>query len=125
MTQIHKALNVIEYVEENYPDHLKFTVDRETLRQIGLYLHLNNKNAYHTFILLFGILFFLAILEYFCENEEYEVCKIMVETIQEVNQQYGWEFPTTVEDRLIKQWRNLSPLELLEQLNNGSELPTV
>lgn len=119
MKYLHEALDIIEWVEENYPENLKFTPDKETLEKIGLYLHLNTMESYNMFILLFGILFYLAVLEYFVQEEDYLRCATMIKTIDEVNSTYGWNFPHSVEDELAKTWARLSPLQLLEKLSNG------
>lgn len=103
MQHYHSPLEIVRWVEDVYPRNLRFNADRETLKTIGTYLHFNNEKSYRAFILMFGILFFLAVIQYFVQQEEYERCTVMLKAIDKVNKEEGWNLPRCIEDEIAQQ----------------------
>jgi hypothetical protein len=89
--------------------------NESTIRSISLYVEVNQVDIYGTMTMSYGILFTLAVLEYFISTEEYERCKTIVEGISRLNSLYKCDLPHSLTDKWCMENMELSPLQILEK----------
>ena len=104
---------VIMWVEGNHYDCIKFVVNDHTLKSIALYLECNHPDKYITMNMQYGVLFTLAVLEYYKTIEEYERCAVIVESIKLCNTMYKTDLPTSLDSKWVEENRGLKPSEVL------------
>lgn len=59
-------------------------------------------NKYRSYILLYGILAVLFVLEYFEYEEQYEECQKIIDSIIEHEKEFGIKLSTRMNDAIIK-----------------------
>jgi hypothetical protein len=108
---------LIDWVVSNYPDCVKFNIDESMYKSIRFYLLYNQSSTYGTMVMVCGILFALASLEYFIEIEDYERCAKLIGAIHELNAIVDLKLPTTLHSRWVSENIHLTPMEILDKIN--------
>ena len=60
-----------------------------------------NKQTLSTVLFQYGILTFILVLEHFQQEEEYEVCSLMIQAIEENNKYRRTQLQTTLSDDVV------------------------
>ena len=111
MTEVFK---VMCWILEFHPDSVKFVPNEYTLKSIAVYLEINTPENYCTMTMCYGVLFTLAVLQYYISEEEYLRCAVIIAAIKRMNDVYGCNLPTHIDSEWCKLNMGLSPLEMLE-----------
>lgn len=105
---------VCQWVKDVYPELVKHADTFNDRCTISIYLQENTKALYTNMLFMYGVLYYLAVIQYFAENEEYERCELMLSVIKEENLKFTKEhLPLSLEDESIKKWKDLSPKEII------------
>lgn len=113
MNALNEVKQCIEWIYANHPDCMKFAPTDRELRSISVSLKYNNPDTYCSMIMIYGILFTLAVLAYMVEIEEYEKCQQIVNGIHMLNVRYNCGLPSYISDDWCKLNKSLSPHEIL------------
>lgn len=113
MNEVHA---IIDWVKENHPYAIKFNPDYSVRKSIELYITIDESKGYQTIVVMYGILFVLAMLEYYKFIEDYAKCRTITDSIKECSKLYRFKFPTSMDDPFCQRIKDLSPLEILDVL---------
>ncbi len=105
------AQDVYDWLYLYHPEAIKYVVDDEILKKVALYLE---TEKYDTLLFTLGILSYLAVIQYFTENEEYEKCQKMIDVIYRWNNKYDMELPTDYYNEQIQEWTRMSVSEFIQ-----------
>lgn len=115
LNALNEVLPCVQWINHNHPDCIKFYPDDAALRGIAVYLEYNKPETYVTMTLMYGILFTLAVLEYYIACENYEKCQVILDGIHRVNHIYKCDLPTSIDSTWVKENKGLSPSEILHK----------
>lgn len=110
-----RAELMTQWVRVNHRVALKFFCTNDDLRSIDFYLSYNKNHTYESMIMMYGIIFYLACIEYFITVEDYERCSSMVKAIEFVNHNYKIELPTSFHSEWVSEHIHMSPTQLLKK----------
>ncbi len=111
-----REVNVaMKWILDNRRDCVKFKPDTACMKSIATYLEYNHSDGYITMTLSYGILFTLALLDYYVSIENYEKCAVLVQAIKECNVMYKTDLPTTLDSQWARENILLTPLQILHK----------
>jgi hypothetical protein len=113
-----EAESVMVWVNKNIPESIKFEAAFSEYMTIDFYLTLNTVQDYGTMTMRYGVLFTLAVLEYYIVTEQYEKCCVIRDAIARLNNVYNADLPTSIHDKWCTDNMHLTPLQILERFNN-------
>ncbi len=104
---------ILMWIDKNWKGAVKFEVDDNVFDQLSELIDYKTAD-YGRLLFLFGILMTLAILEYYIANQEFERCKLISDTINDINETLHWNLPTSIHDPLCTKMLSMTPFEIYE-----------
>ena len=112
---MREAEQAVCWVIDNYIDCVKFDVYTDTIKSIAVYLEYNKADSYSSMTMMYGVLFTLALIEYYTSIEYYEKCHQLQQGILRINDLYGANLPTSMRDKWVLENMHLTPSEILNK----------
>lgn len=111
-----EVIQMIEWIQINHPDCIKFVLDPVTITSIQFYMSLDEVRHYETLLLYYGCMFLVAIIEYCIEVEDYERCAKLVTAIKQTSKLTKSNLPTSINSKWVRDYINLTPLQMLNKI---------
>lgn len=88
---MQRTEEMVDWVEENHPESIRFQLDPATMKSIAVN---SEANGFKTIMYLFGYKFVLSLLKYYEQTEQYEKCGYIVKGIEAHNKVIKNQIPT-------------------------------
>jgi hypothetical protein len=87
------AQDANEFIQQNYPDYITHSLIGREIERMAGYM---KDSRFEKIMYLYGYKYLLAILQYFTDQEKYELCSKIVKAINNHNATVNDKIPTSL-----------------------------